>query len=59
MWSSPEVRGYNELMDMREVERIALPSTKRFKELASLSASMDAPSRSKFEEALEFLGLTS
>lgn len=48
VWSSPDVRGYNELMDMREVERIDMASAKRLKELASLSASMDAPAQSKF-----------
>lgn len=41
VWSRPDVKGYNELIDMRGVERIALPSVKRIKDLAKLSASMD------------------
>lgn len=49
VWSSPEVTGYDELMDMSEVERIDLASVRRLKDLAFLSAAMDAPSsRSKF-----------
>jgi len=48
VWSSPEVSGYDELMDMREVERIELASGKRLKELAAVSAAMDTPGRSKF-----------
>ncbi len=43
VWSQPEVRGYNELMDMREVERIDLRSIDNMRALAELSASMDAP----------------
>jgi hypothetical protein len=49
VWSSPDVRGYDELMDMSEVERIDLTSVRRLKDLASLSAAMDPPtSRSRF-----------
>ena len=49
VWSSPDVTGYDELMDMSEVERLDMASARRLKDLASLSAAMDAPaSRSKF-----------
>jgi hypothetical protein len=49
VWSRSEVAGYDELMDMTQVREIALPSMGRARELASLSARMDAPDRqSKF-----------
>jgi hypothetical protein len=49
VWSRPEVGGYDELMDMTNVERIDLRSVDRIKELAEVSASMDAAaSQSKF-----------
>ena len=49
VWSRPDVTGYNELVDMTEVKEIALPSTGRIRQLATLAASMDPPSRpSKF-----------
>ena len=49
VWSRPELAGYNELMDMSEVRQIALPSIERVRDLAKLSASMDAEkSGSKF-----------
>jgi hypothetical protein len=49
VWSRPELTGYNELMDMSEVRQIALPSIERVRDLAKLSASMDAEkSWSKF-----------
>jgi len=48
VWSQPEVKGYNELIDMTEVEKIDLPSVKRMKDLAMLSVAMDPPSPSKF-----------
>lgn len=41
VWSLPEVNGYDELMDMTDVERIDLRSVDRVKRLAELSASMD------------------
>jgi hypothetical protein len=44
VWSRPEVAGYDELVDMTEVENIALPSTGRVRELAGLSAENDARS---------------
>jgi hypothetical protein len=46
--SRPELIGYNELVDMSQVERIALESIDRVRELAARSASMDGdapPSR--------------
>ena len=47
VWSRTEVSGYDELMDMTEVEKIDLRSVDRIKQLAELSASMDG-SQSKF-----------
>ena len=43
VWSSPEVQGYDEVMDMGDVERIDLASVRKVKDLASLSADMDSP----------------
>ena len=44
VWSRNDVAGYDELIDMSEVEHIAVPSVNRVCELASLSATMDAVS---------------
>jgi hypothetical protein len=41
VWSRPEVNGYNELVDLSQVEHIALRSIDRLRELAKLSAGMD------------------
>ena len=41
VWSRHDVTGYNELMDMTDVVHIAVPSQKRVRELAALSADMD------------------
>jgi hypothetical protein len=43
VWSRPELQGYDELIDMRHVEHIELPSSRRVWDLAALSASMDSP----------------
>jgi hypothetical protein len=43
VWSRRDVAGYDELVDMTDVETIALPSTARLQQLADLSAAMDAP----------------
>jgi len=43
VWSQPEVRGYDEVVDMTEVERFEVPTTERLKELVDLSAAMDPP----------------
>ncbi len=49
VWSRTDVGGYNEVVDMRGVEHIEVPTTERIKELASLAAGMDLPgSASKF-----------
>ena len=49
VWSREDTRGYSEMMDMRAVEQIALPSMDRVRDLANLSAEMDAGSKgSKF-----------
>ena len=48
VWSRAEVAGYDELMNMSDVEEIDLPSLESVRELAQLSAAMDAdapPSR--------------
>jgi hypothetical protein len=42
VWSRPEVAGYDELVDMTHVEQIDLRSVDHIKQLAELSASMDA-----------------
>src|ERR1700722_1505892 len=41
VWSRNDVAGYDELIDMCAVERIADPSVNRIMELADLSAEMD------------------
>ncbi len=49
VWSRPDVAGYDELMDMSEVERIVPPSAERVRDLARLSARMETgASASKF-----------
>lgn len=49
VWSRPDIGGYNELMDMTDVERIDLRSVDHIKQLAELSASMDpTAAQSKF-----------
>ena len=47
VWSQPRVAGYDELVDVTDVERIDIPSAERLRELARLSAAMDVlpPSR--------------
>ena len=45
VWSSPEVAGYAELVDMTEVEVIGGASGKQMEALAQLSASMDVPTK--------------
>jgi hypothetical protein len=47
VWSCPEVAGYDELVDVSDVERIALPSAERVRQLASLSSGMDARTPAK------------
>jgi hypothetical protein len=46
VWSRADVQGYNELLDMRTVEGIDLPSVDNMRALAQLSASMDIPATS-------------
>ncbi len=41
VWARPDVAGYDELVDMSDVEHVALPSVDRITALASLSAGMD------------------
>lgn len=47
-WSRPEVEGFDELIDMTQVERFDAPSGARVRELAQISAQMDhGPTHSK------------
>jgi hypothetical protein len=46
VWSDPEMAGYQELVDMSQVDRLAFESPARVKELAALSAGMDDPKAS-------------
>ena len=41
VWSRPEVRGFNELVDARKIEEILSLSFEKISELAKLSANMD------------------
>jgi hypothetical protein len=41
VWSRADVAGYDELIDMSGVARIALPSAGRVRDLANLAAKMD------------------
>jgi hypothetical protein len=41
VWSRADVIGYNELIDMTRVTRIALPSADRVRDLAKLAVRMD------------------
>jgi hypothetical protein len=43
VWSRPDVQGFDELVDMTDVEHIALPSPERVRDLAVLGAKMDSP----------------
>ena len=49
VWSSPDVVGYNELVDMTRTEGIVSPTPEKTRELAALSASMDtSPTWTRF-----------
>jgi hypothetical protein len=43
VWSRRELAGYDEICDVTDVEHIALPSTQRVIDLATLAAQMDVP----------------
>jgi len=48
VWADPSLAGYDELVDMDDVDKIVLPSVERIRELADLAAAMDvsgAPSK--------------
>ncbi len=47
-WSRPDVKGFNELVDMSAVEQFDMPTARDLKELAGTSAAMDTRTRSKF-----------
>jgi hypothetical protein len=49
VWSRPDVAGFDELIDMLDVEHVDIPSTDRMRDLVELSAGMDLPcTHSKF-----------
>jgi hypothetical protein len=48
VWSQPEVAGFNELVDMTEVQTIVQPATEQIRKLADMSAGMDHPEPSRF-----------
>ena len=41
VWSRPEVKGYNELVDMTDVREIVAPSNEKIAQLSQFSARMD------------------
>src|SRR5262249_58488135 len=43
VWARPDVEGYDEVIDMSDVERIELPAVQRVEDLAKLAAAMDPP----------------
>jgi hypothetical protein len=45
VWTRLDVAGYDELVDMTNVRRIALPSIDRIRDLAGLSVQEDDPAR--------------
>ena len=45
VWTRPEVRGYDELVDVTDVQHISLPSIGRIRDLANLSVQRDDPER--------------
>lgn len=45
VWTRPDVVGYDELMDVSNVRRIALPSIDRIRDLASVAVQKDASGR--------------
>lgn len=47
VWSLPRVAGYDELIDLRDVQRLDVPTAERLRELARLSAAMDVRIPSK------------
>jgi hypothetical protein len=57
--SRPELRGYNELVDMSQVERIALQSIERVRELAARSAGMDGDSPPRMYQTYRSLDVRS
>lgn len=48
VWSRPDVKGFNELVDMSAVEQFDMPTPKDLKDLAGTAAAMDTRTRSKF-----------
>ncbi len=43
VWSQPGVAGYDELVDMSDVDHVTVPTPERLKELVALAAGMDPP----------------
>ena len=48
VWSQPEVRGFDEIVDVSGVERIEHPPSQQVRETAGLSAAMDSGQKSRF-----------
>src|SRR5262249_20809715 len=49
VWSRPEVAGYDELVDVTEVEKFVVPSRQRVVDLAAMAAATDpTQGRAKF-----------
>jgi hypothetical protein len=46
VWSDPAVAGFDEIVDMSGVTEIVMPSSLRARDLAEVSAGMDAPDTS-------------
>ena len=47
VWSRPEVRGFDEIVDVTGVEKIEYQSHQRVGKLAELSAGMDSPAKTR------------
>src|SRR5258705_884388 len=47
VWALQQVAGYDELFDVRDVQRLDVPTADRLKELARLGAAMDVKTPSK------------
>jgi hypothetical protein len=54
VWSRPDEVGYNELVDMSEVESVFMPSTANLRELAVVSAAMDVNNANRVQQAASF-----
>ena len=46
VWSDPAIAGFDEIVDMSDVTEIVMPTSLRARDLAEVSAQMDAPGTS-------------